>query len=411
MKKKQKWGIWAIVGVVVLLVAVRIISTTVIPKFNYDEARRADTVADVLNGGEFKRSAYSLGGITFFVRTDAGFSSLPFLAPATVWAFFFGTSVTSLRIFVAIIVTLALILLAHTIALWYKKSRKVFLLAAIIGLTMPWLFLQGILFWDTSFAPVAFILAFYAFTKLEFAEKKPKIFHQILLPLSLISAVYLYLPSTIPAAVLYFAAIIYLKRKDLLKWKHVIWNIVMSLVMIVPFVVFFLTFPDANTRSGQLNVFYETDIFTGIMRLFQNIILLINPVFLFVAGDPSRQHSIGMFGMLGVQAILPMVWAIYYRVRGYFTKNEKLLFVIALVGIGAATFCSALTHPDAQPHSLRANAAAPFYVVLLVLGAQKFIERHPKAKIPVYVMLGLGAVAYFVAFFWLYPQMDAAWFR
>lgn len=411
MKKKQKWGIWITVGVIAVLVVIRMLSATVIPKINYDEARRAETVEDVLDGGDFKKAAFNMGGITYFVRTDAGFSSLPFLAPATAWAFFFGTSVVSLRVFVAIIVTLAVILLAHTIAMWYKKSRKVFLLAAVVGLTIPWLFLQGILFWDTSFAPVAFIVAFYAFTKLKFAGKKPKVFHQILFPLSLISAAYLYLPSTIPAAGLYFAAIIYLKRKDILKWKNVIINLAMSVIMILPFMIFFLTFPDANTRSGELSVFYQTDVFTGLRYLFQNILKLISPVFLFVMGDHSKQHSIGAFGMLGIGAMLPVIWSIYYRIKNYFTKNEKLLFVIALLGIGMATFSSALTHPDAQPHSLRANAAAPFYIVLIVLGAQKFIERHPKAVVPVYLMLGVAAALYFVAFFWFYPQMDVEWFR
>lgn len=389
---------------------VRMASAAVIPKFNYDERRRAEAVADVLDGGDFRKSAFDMGGITYFVRTDAGFSSLPFLAPATVWAFFFGTSVVSLRIFVAVVLTLAIILLAHTIAMWYKKSRKVFLLAAVVGLTLPWLFLQGVLFWDTSFAPVAFIVGFYAFSKLKFAKKKPRVLYQILLPLSLISGAYLYLPATVPAAILYFAAIIYLKRKDILKWKHVIWNIAMSCLMILPFVVFFLTFPDANTRSGQLNVFYGVDVLTGVVRLLQNIWSLISPVFLFVTGDSNRQHSIGYFGMLGLGAILPVIWAIYYKVKGYFTKNEGLLFLVAVLGVGAATLSSALTHPDAQPHSLRANGAAPFYIVLIVMGAQKFIERHPKAVVPVYIMLGVAAVLYFVAFFWWYPQMGAEWF-
>ena len=411
MKKLQKWGIWAIVGVMILLVGVRIFSATTIPAFYGDEQKRANTVADVLDGGEFQRKAFNFGGITYFVRTDAGFSSLPFLAPATAWAFFFGTSVVSLRIFVAIVITLALILLAHTIALWYKRSRKVFLLALVVGLTLPWLFLQGVLFWDTSFAPVAFIVAFYAFTKLKFAKDKPKVIHQILLPLSLISAVYLYLPASIPAGVLYFGAIIYLKRKKIMQWKHVIVNLAMSILMILPFVVFFLTFPNANTRSGQINVFYETDIFTGLGLFLENVWKLVNPAFLFITGDGNRRHAIGMFGMLGIGAILPVVWAIYYRVKGYFTKNEKLLFVISLMAIGLATFTSALTDPNSQPHSLRANAGAPFYVILIVLGAQKFIEKHPKAVVPVYVMLGLGAIAYLVAFFWVYPQMDVEWFK
>jgi hypothetical protein len=395
------------VAVIVLLSAVRIFAATVLPEFNYDEARRAEAAQDLADGGDFDWDAFKIGPIPIFVRTDAGFSSLPFLAPATVWAFFFGNSPQSLRVLIAIITTLSLILLAHAIALWYKKSPKVFLLAAIIGLTLPWTFLQGFIFWDTSLAPVCFILAFYAFTRLKFGAS-PKLRHQLLLPLSLITAVYLYLPSAVPAFVLYLAAIAYLKKNNIINIKQLLINFAVAFVAILPFVVFFLTFPDGNTRTQELNIFYQVDAFTGIRRLFKNIALLISPTFLFITGDPSRSHSIGMMGMLGPLAIAPLVWTIYYNKM--LVKKEKLLFAISILGVAVATFASALTHPDAQPHSLRANAAVPFYIALIVLGTQKFLQQHPKATIPVYVLLGISIVAYYVSFFLVYLETGRAAF-
>jgi hypothetical protein len=399
---KPNWQSWTIVAVIIALSIVRIFATTVIPKFNYDESRRADTIRDVLDGSDSKKATFNFLGVPFFVRTDAGFSSLPFLAPATIWAFFFGTSSISFRIFIAVIVTSSLILLSYTISIWYKHSRKIFLLAACIALSLPWLFLQGILFWDTSLAPVCFIVAFYAFTKIKFA-KKPQIIHQLLLPLSLIISVYLYLPSAIPAVILYFATHTYLKRQNLIKPTQLIANLIISCIAVLPFIIFFISFPDANTRTGELSIFYQTDIFTAIRYFIQNLILLINPIFLFVKGDSNLTHSIGCFGMLGTFSIAPIAWSVYYRIKNLFTPHEKLLFVISLLGIASATISSALTHPAAQPHSLRANSAAPFYVLLITLGVKKFIERHPEAKVPVFLMLAIYAIAYFVAFFFIYP--------
>ncbi|MCL2371655.1 hypothetical protein FWC63_02850 [Candidatus Saccharibacteria bacterium] len=395
------------IAIIAILSAVRIYSATTIPEFNYDENRRAETVQEFLDHGSSHRDTFGIGVVPIFVRTDAGFSSLPFLAPATVWGFFFGTSVTSLRVLIAIIVTLALILLAHAISLWYKSSRKVFLLASVIALTLPWLFLQGILFWDTSLAPVAFIIAFYAFTKLKFSTK-PKLCHQLLLSLSLIAAVYLYLPSAIPAFILFLVAFAYLWRKEILSLKQLAIIFIVSAVAILPFIIFFLTFPDGNTRTQELSIFYDVGIAEGVRRFFMNVARLTSPLFLFATGDGSRAHSIGMMGMLGPFAIIPIIGAIYYHHA--LTKNEKLLFAIAIFGIAFGIITSALTHPDAQPHSLRANAAAPFFIILMALGTQKLLAKHPKLTIPIYVALAVSAIAYYIAFFYVYLDTGRHWF-
>lgn len=387
-----------------LLCLVRIFSALQISAFNYDEHRRADTVREFITTGQTEKNSFKIAGIPIFVHTDAGFSSLPFLAPATVWATFFGTSPASLRIFIAILMTSGLLLLAHTISIWYGRSRKVFFISAGIGLSLPWLFLQGIFFWDTSLAPICFIIAFYAFTKIFHAKKHPKTLHKVLLPLSLITAVYLYLPSAIPAVILYFASLIFLAKKHIYKPKDVVINLVISALLSLPFVIFFLTFPGSNTRTGDLSVFSQTGFFSGIGRFLGNFLGLISPIFLFVTGDRNLHHSIGAFGMLGTAAVFPVVLSVYYRIKNIFTKNEKFLFTVSIIAIVAATVSSALTY-EGQPHSLRSNVAAPFYVLLIVLGINKFITLHPKAKIPVFVIFLAATIAYLVVFFCLYPTI------
>ncbi|MCL2001930.1 hypothetical protein FWG76_00805 [Candidatus Saccharibacteria bacterium] len=397
------------VVLIVLLSAMRILAATRLPEYNYDENRRASAVQSFLSTGDFEWDVFRIGMLPVFARTDAGFSSLPFLAPSIAWAAVFGSSPQSLRVLIMIITTLALILLAHAISLWYdKKSQdKVFLLSSIIALTLPWTFLQGFIFWDTSLAPVCLIVAFYAFTKIKLSETA-KLWHQLLLPLALVTAVYLYLPSAVPAFVLYLAAIGYLYKSKLFSLKRVVVNFVAAGLAILPFVIFFFTFPDGNTRTGELSVFYQVSVWTGLANLFKSIALLVGPLFLFVVGDGSRAHSIGMMGMLGALAFIPLIWTIYYK--KILSQKEKLLFWIAVLGVAAATLASALTDANSQPHSLRANAAAPFYIILLVLGTQKFLQKHPKATIPVYIVIALSVIAYLTAFFFLYLPVGREWF-
>ncbi len=259
-------------ALILALIALRLFSATQLPTFYIDEAARAGLVKAITTP-EIPLDPTQQNPL--FVRTDAEFSTLPFFGPATIWATFFGTSEISLRIFISITSILGILLLAKTISYYFKKSPKTtYYIAAVIGLTLPWPYLQGLLFWDTTLAPLAIIISLWAFSYLFTKQTKPDIswqirknaktltagtFHlakhlaQILLPTGLILATYLYKPTAFLAILLYIYFLVKLFRSQTYQLKHLILTILGSILLALPLAIFILTNPTATDRTTELS--------------------------------------------------------------------------------------------------------------------------------------------------------------
>ncbi|MCL2740141.1 MAG: hypothetical protein FWE47_02995 [Oscillospiraceae bacterium] len=351
---------------VVVLVLLRLYGAINLGGFFADEQRRATAIEEILSDDKklgFKQ--ISLRGIPIFVQTDKGLSSFVFLGLGSGFAGIFGTGKVALRLFMCVLTILAIILLGKSMQYFYKDSKKVLWGTMLIGLSLPWSFLQGMIFWDTTLAPVLCCLAIFCFARILYKEKF-KMFYKILLPVSLILMVYCYFPTGFFAVLAYFLAICFLIGTKRMKIKE-FFLIQLPVCFLVGAPFLFAYMENATMlmgRSGDLSIFNKENpkgLFISNMSGF------LSPEFLFSAGDENRRHCIGMLGMLLPSAIIPLLMNLYFLLRGGSTYKEKWIILLAYVGILISFGAASLTC-GGQPHSLRSNLAWPPFVILITMG-------------------------------------------
>lgn len=402
-----------LVVVIITLIILRIITLPLSPPgFFLDEAASgAHVIAMLANWtnahGEFwPLFSSSLGG---------GYTTPIYLYPVTLWAALFGTSELALRLFSQVATIGAVLLLGWSLRLWLDK--KAAYAAVIIGLALPWGWLQGSLAWDPALIPLVMSLSFYAFSLIWFAlSYRYKIIGHVLLPTSLVALAYLYPPCRVTAPLLYVGAYYLLYRYAHISLRHLLIVGAYSALIALPLLVFILQ-PEALARSREVSVFHDTPLLFGIGHVIANIFLMINPVFLFIFGDPNLRHATGYQGMLGVAAVLPLAVLAWHSI-GIFkhasTKSlsksqsrQKILIVIAAAGVIAGILGSALTN-EGQPHSLRASAAWLFIVILLAVGSTMiWRSRRRWLKISAVAIFTIGTSAYAVDLTLFYPSRAA----
>lgn len=397
---------------IVVLIALRIsILPLSPPGFFLDEAASGAHVVAMLShwtnahGESWPLFSASLGG---------GYTTPIYLYPLTLWAALFGTSEFTLRLFSQVTTIAAVLLLGWSLRLWLGK--KTAYAATIIGLVLPWGWLQGSLAWDPALIPLIISLAFYGFSLIWFASTpRRKIIGHILLPTSLIALAYLYPPCRVTAPLLFGGAYFLLYRRKLVSLRGLIITTLYSALLALPLLLFILQ-PEALARSREVSVFHDTPLLLAVGHVVTNVILMINPVFLFIFGDPNLRHATGSQGMLGVAALLPFMAAVWYAFKKQTHPaskphqtdvNQKLLIVIALFGIGASILGSALTN-EGQPHSLRASAAWLFIIIFLTIGWSLLWQSHRRwLKTSAVLVFAIGTLAYAADLAFLYPARAA----
>jgi hypothetical protein len=353
-----------IIGALVLLhVLVLFVSP---PGFFLDEAATGAHVQAMLqhgtnaNGEAWPFYSASLGG---------GYTTPVYLYPLVAWGALLGTSEVALRAFSQISTLAAIGMLAWAVRFWLGK--KIALVAAAVGLALPWGWLQGSLAWDPALVPFFVAISFLCFTLILFSLRRfLRVFALIGLPVFLIGMAYLYPPCRVTAPLIYLIFYGVLLYKRAVSWRMVVITSLGAALIATPLALFMVE-PTSLARSQALSVFSGVSLPAGIAEAISNIWLLLNPAFLFFTGDANLRHATGIQGMLGFAAIIPFLATLYFAVKYAVIRkkmtNATLLALICGGGLFAALLGSALTN-EGQPHSLRATAAWPFFAILITLG-------------------------------------------
>jgi len=363
------------------------------PGFYVDEAATgAHVVAMLAHGTDAHGNAWPL----FSASLGGGYTTPVYLYPLTAWAALFGDGELSLRAFSQFVTITAVVILGVALRWWVDKKYAA--VTVIVGLMLPWSWLQGSLAWDPAMVPLFVALSFLGFSWLFFdTSRKLRIIGHALLPLSLLSLAYVYPPCRVSAPLLFIAAYGFLLWQKRISWRNCLITCAGAAIIALPLALFMFQ-PDALERSQQLSVFYQHSITEGIGQFIINLSLLVNPLFLFVTGDPNIRHSTGIQGMLGIGALLPLAVLVVFAFlrrhtitkKALFERKRQLLALIALVGWLVSLIGSALTN-ESQPHSLRATAAWPFIVILITLGWTVLAQQRRKWVLQ--LALGLAAIS------------------
>jgi len=358
-----------IVAIIVLVLARVLILPLSPPGFYVDEAATgAHVVAMVTHQTNAQGQVWPL----FSQSLGGGFTTPVYLYPLSLWSAIFGFSEIALRAFSQFITIITILFIALSMRLWLGKRAG--LIAAIVGLALPWNWLQGSIAWDPVMAPLMVSLAIFGFSLLMTRTSfESRLSGMVLLPTSLILLAYSYPPYWVSAPILFIGAYIALFRTKHITFRHIIYSCIMAMALAIPLLMFILQ-PNTLNRTSKIGIFHDATILQGIGLFLKNIGLLINPVFLFFSGDPNLRHSIGFQGMLGLAALIPVIILVWFGVRKHLRKNtlflEKNELKLIAIGISGFIICligSALTN-EGQPQSLRACGAWPFAVILLTVG-------------------------------------------
>lgn len=373
------------------------------PGFYMDESAGGAHIASMVQQGT---NAFGQSWPLFSSALGGGYTTPVYLYSATAWSHVFGFEPLSLRFFSQFMTLAAIGFIAYAMRLW--ADRRTALIAACVGLALPWGWLQGSLAWDPALVPFFVAVGFWAFSELLFTKSaRVKYLSLILLPVSLILLAYLYPPLRVSAPVLFVGAYALLYAKKAIRWPQLIATLLGCVVISLP-LLSFMQEPESLSRSQNLLVFSQLPLLPAIGTFSLNILQLISPWFLFVTGDPNLRHSTFFEGMLGVAAIPALIAVIAMTIQQWKNKQNKLLLVwIGVFGLIVALAGSALTD-EGQPHSLRATAAWPFFVILLTLGWRWILIQKSKVYIGTAITLfTVGTLVYAAELASIYPKYSA----
>jgi len=396
-----------LVVIICVLIALRIVIVPFSPPgFYMDESAGSAHVATMVQHGT---NAFGQSWPLFSSALGGGYTTPVYLYPAAAWSHIFGFSPLSLRFFSEFMTLAAIAFIAYAMRLWTDKRTA--LIAACVGLAMPWGWLQGSLVWDPALVPFFVGVGFWAFSELLFTKStRIKYMALFILPLALILLAYLYPPLRVSAPLLFVGVYALLYAKKVIRWPQLTATILGCVVISLP-LLHFMQDPDSLSRSQNLLVFSQLPLLPAIGTYILNMLQLASPWFLFITGDPNLRHSTFFEGMLGVAALPAVIAVIVMTIRLWKKKRSELLLVwIGLFGVIAALTGSALTD-EGQPHSLRATAAWPFFVILLTLGWQWILAlKHKRYMALSVVLFVVGTLAYAIELAFVYPQYSAGAF-
>lgn len=403
---------WQLLGLILGLIVLRIILLPISPPgFYVDEAATGAHVVSMLHHGT---NAHGQAWPLFSASLGGGYTTPVYLYPLVAWATVFGASEVALRAFSMFVTVATCGFIGVSVYAWLRSAR-LGLIATCVGLLLPWGWVQGSLAWDPAMVPLFVTLGLWATGTLLFAvAQKWRLVAHILLPLSMVALAYVYPPCRVTAPLLLVGAylVLFFRKKATVRQLGI--SAGASLVAVVPLARFMIQ-PDALARSRELSVFHDS-ILSGMAQLLGNFAALLNPIFLFATGDANLRHATGAQGMLGVAAVVPCVALVWYIIshshswqawRRHLTP-PVLMGLVVVFGIAASFLGSALTS-EGQPHSLRACAAWPFFVILISFGWQIISTRYEHLQKAALTIAVISLVIYVADLRIYYPgQADSA---
>lgn len=405
-----------VLAIIIVLLAVAHIAILPFspPGFFLDESAGAAHVVSMIQQGA---NAHGETWPLFSASLGGGYTTPIYLYPLVGWAAIFGTSELALRAFSLFATLMTATLIMCTASLW--QGRRTGLIAGVVTLSLPWAWIQGSIAWDPALVPLFVALPLLALSILLRSPPKSRVLKAALLvalPLSLIALAYLYPPARITAPLLFIAAYGILLFRKAISYRTVIATCILSLLASLPLAAFMLQ-PESLERSRALSIFHDQTIIDGLILFVINCLQLLNPIFLFITGDPNLRHATGIQGMLGI-ATIPAIAMIAYATYTFFKKKQSVhvrikkptlqLLLICLFGITASIVGSALTN-EGQPHSLRATAAWPFMVIIIAVGWQRLFALNGKIVIKslAIAIFALATIAYIIDLAVYYPTRSA----
>lgn len=374
---------WVLLSSIIVIIILRALLLQFTPPgFYLDEAAGGAHVIALLTQGT---NAHGEAWPLFSASLGGGYTTPIYLYPLAAWALLFGVSEYSLRAFSLFVTVITAALIALTIRLWL--DNKAALIGALTALVLPWGWVQGSIAWDPALVPLFVALSLFGFSAaLKTNSNLYQLISIIATGISLIILAYLYPPCRVTAPLLlafYYGILLY--RKKLSIKTALILSAVFA-ALCIPLLQFMLQ-PDALQRSSELSVFYGVSLFAGVWQIFLNFVQILNPIFLFITGDANMRHSTGQQGMLGLASVPAIIALIYggIRLMRRYKRKQKWtitssvwLVAVSFIGIIFSILGSALT-AEGQPHSLRAAAAWPFFVVIITIGWTYLIARTSRA--------------------------------
>jgi 4-amino-4-deoxy-L-arabinose transferase-like glycosyltransferase len=163
----------------------------------------------------------------------------------------------------------------------------------------------------------------------------------------------------------------------------------------------------ANARFDEISIFAHP---RPVARLAMNLLLQLDPLFLFLDGDADPRAGIGGFGQ-GLAALAPLVlWGAWRARRDRGARLALLLF-------GAGAVPPALT-ASGVPHALRGIGSAPWLEVLAAIGLAEMLRWAAEGgggrrlvAAGALAAIGLNAALFLGAYFSRYPGISAEGFQ
>ncbi|MCZ6601857.1 MAG: hypothetical protein O6952_02490, partial [Planctomycetota bacterium] len=188
-------------------------------------------------------------------------------------------------------------------------------------------------------------------------------------------------------------------------------------VALLPALIWSMANPGSlGSRFADVSVLAEADPFRAGLRFVLNLIRYVSPGFLFTDGDPILRHHSGTGGVLYLFLIPGLVFGILSAIRRGSDPRLRSIFYICLL----FPLVPSLTHRSF--HLLRSIHAAPFFVLLAVIGSRELFsgrageERAPGGKrawllVLVLASAGLEAPTYVYELFKKYPARAEIFFQ
>lgn len=398
-----------LVAAIVLLTLLHVVLLFVSPPgFFLDESAGAAHVVAMLQQGA---NAHGQSWPLFSASLGGGYTTPIYLYPLVGWAAIFGTSELALRAFSLAATFVAIAAITATAALW--RGRRFGLITAVVSLALPWGWIQGSVAWDPALVPAVTAMSLFIFTLLVRVKQKNQITTALLLvtlSLTLVALAYLYPPARVTAPQLFLVFYVVLLAKKVVSYRTAFVACLLALLAALPLAAFMFQ-PESLERSRELSVFHDQSILGGVGLFMGNIVLLLNPIFLFITGDPNLRHATGFQGVLGLAAVpaVIMVWVLAFKtlirrrsISVFMSNSTVQLSLLCLIGIGFSVAGSALTN-EGQPHSLRASAAWPFFAILLAIGWSAVLNQRRSIRIAAISIFAVATIAYVVDLAIYYP--------
>lgn len=376
------------------------------PGFYVDEAAGAVTIQCLATEGR------DANGARYPLFSDVGFGTPkppPYLYPGLLWTKLFGFSIASFRAFSAAVGTATvcgLALLGRRLL-----DRRFALLVAVAASLSPWAFLSSRIGWEVPLAPCFVVWGTY------FLLQGGRAPCALASGLCLALAMHSYPPALaqVPLAVpllFWFAR----KRGGVPRTGLLLAG---SSFLLVSIPLAWLALAGrAGERLRSVGIVNPGASLQEAGTFVRNLLLHLDPGFLFVSGDHNLRHSTQFTGQLGwldsfALALAVALWAVG-RLRkssaspGAPRRMHALpLFFLVNAAIGVVP--AALTR-DGLPHALRSIGAWPFVSLLTGYALWTGLDRL-RVLLPLAAAVSLAfATGFTTHFFAVYPETARTWF-